>query len=130
MAGATLTLLILLAGTMAGEADVLGEPAMLAVGHVALNRLASPDFPNDLRTVLHQGFRGFREPTEWHVALARRVLSEPDTTDGCLFALSRQDMEMLAFPRGDLEFGQDFFRLYCYRNWHEPEERIRKEEEW
>lgn len=115
----TLTL-VLLAGAMQGEAEGLGPDAALAVGHVALNRLASPDFPNILQDVISLGFYGWKEPSAEYLGLARQVLAEPDTTGGCLYALSLQDRRLLGFPPGDLVFGRYFFQLHCYRDWGHP----------
>jgi spore germination cell wall hydrolase CwlJ-like protein len=77
-----------------------------AVGHVTLNRKASPDFPNTICEVVHQGGEDTlygcqvhwwcdgqldepQNPIAWQEALhiARRVLSgdDPDPTDGALF---------------------------------------------
>lgn len=64
----------------------------------AMNRMASDAFPDDLRTVVEQGFYGHRrglEPTAEMLALAVEVLAalpEDDPTGGCLYVMSGDDM--------------------------------------
>ena len=116
----TLATLQLLAAVMAGEAAVLGDEGMLAVGYVALNRVNDGAFPDSLEHVLAPG-AGFDgrapEPTEHHLALARYVLEEPDWTGGMLYAYSLQDRLRLLYPPGDLVIGEGTFQLHLYRKW-------------
>jgi len=108
---------LLLAGMMLGEAGVLGPEAAKAVGHVALNRVAAEGYPNNLLSVIQQGFYGWEYPTAEYVRLAYEVLNEDDVTNGCLYALSRQDREMLKARRGDVVFGNGIYQLHLYKTW-------------
>lgn len=122
MSSTTITLtLVLLAGVMRGEAEGLGPDAALAVCHVALNRVASPQFPNALQDVIDDGFNGWKDPSTQYLELARQCWWGQDTTGGCLYALSLQDRKGLGFPSGDLVFGTGVFQLHCYRDWGLPQ---------
>jgi len=77
-----------------------------AVGHVTLNRMMSPEFPNTICDVVHQGGEDVRYGCQFHwwcdgkpdepqnpiawqeaIEIARRVLTgtDPDPTEGALF---------------------------------------------
>lgn len=108
----------LLACILAGEAGVLSTPAMLAVGHVAMNRLADSQFPDAMIQVLQEGFYGRREPSDYHLYLARRVLRrEHDPTGGMLYCLSEQDRLQLGLPEGELVYGEGRVKIHLYREW-------------
>lgn len=89
----------------------------------ARNRVASESFPDDLWTVVEQGFYGHRrglEPTAEMLALATEVLaapSEDDPTGGCLFVMSGDDMATHGWSASGavwmVEGGQ--WRLYFFR---------------
>ena len=110
----------LLASVMVGEAEVLGEAAMLTVGHVIMNRVASDDFPNTVVEVIQQyrQWNGRGYPRRYHKGLARRVLRRPrDSTGGMLFCYSEQDRGRLELPEGDIVIGDGIFQLHLYREW-------------
>lgn len=87
------------------------------------NRVASDRFPDDLWTVVEQGFYGHRrglEPSAEMLALAEEVLSAPaeaDPTRGCLYVMSGDDMATHGWSTSDavwmVEGGQ--WRLYFFR---------------
>jgi len=89
----------------------------------AMNRMASPDFPDDLWTVIEQGFFGHRrelEPSAEMLALAAEVLaapSEDDPTGGCLYVMSGDDMSSHGWSSAGavwmVEGGR--WRLYFFR---------------
>jgi len=112
-----LQILTLLAGMMLGEAGVLSDDAAKAIGHVAINRVASARFPNTYSAVIEQGFYGWKKPTDRYVRLAYTLFAEPDSTGGCLFALSKQDVQLLQFPPGDIVYGTGKYQLHLYREW-------------
>lgn len=64
----------------------------------AMNRMTLDAFPDDLWTVIEQGFYGHRlglEPSTEMLMLAWEVLNaspEDDPTDGCLYVMSGDDM--------------------------------------
>lgn len=112
----------LLASVMVGEAGVLGPEAMLFVGHVVMNRVSSPCFPDTVVEVIEQQgqFNGRGIPKGCHLAMARRVLRRSrDPTGGMLYVLSEQDRERLGFPEGDLSIGKGGFQLHFYRRWRD-----------
>lgn len=91
-----------LARAVAGEVGVMGEHREQAgtwIVHVALNRLPNKWFPDDLITVIKQGFNGAHaidEPPEWaydvvDLAIQQRADSE-DPTVGSLFLFGGQDI--------------------------------------
>ena len=64
------------------------------VGHVIINRLNHPDFPNTIEEVIFQSnqfvpttFPSFRttEPNRTNINAARAALTEADLTQGALF---------------------------------------------
>ena len=115
-----LQILALLAAIMLGEAGVLeNAEAAKAIGHVIINRVASPNFPNTYAAVVKQGFYGWAEPTDEYIHLAYELFIESDSTGGCLFVLSEQDRRMLQFPRGDIVYGSGRYQLHLYRKWQE-----------
>jgi len=71
--------------------DVVG----LWIGHVMLNRVSSRWFPNDIPSVVMRGCRGYanvEEPDPWATSLALRAQGEEDSTGGCYFFLSGDDL--------------------------------------
>ena len=102
-----------------GEAGMLGPEAATAVGHVIMNRVASPDFPDTFEEVIAQGFFGWQEPTQEYIDLAWGMFGQPDQTGGCLFVLSAQDRRMLDFGPGVLWFGRGKYQLHFYKSWGE-----------
>jgi len=103
MAARAMMMIMLLAATMQGEVGVLdSEPAALAVYEVAMNRVRHPDFPNDLQSVLRQGFNGWRGVAAWqdievrYIGLACRALvGEHRWTHPALYMLSWDDLVAL-----------------------------------
>ena len=109
----------LLASVMVGEAEVLGEAAMLTVGHVIMNRVSSPDFPNTIVEVIQQyrQWNGRGYPRRYHRGLARAVLRREKPPHDYLFCYSEQDRERLGLEEGDMVIGDGVFRLHLYRKW-------------
>ena len=109
----------LLASVMVGEAEVLGEAAMLTVGHVIMNRVSSPDFPNTIVEVIQQyrQWNGRGYPRRYHRGLARRILRRDEPPHDYLYCYSEQDRERLGLPQGDLVIAEahSVFRLHLYR---------------
>lgn len=124
-----LQILMLLAGVMLGEADVLDVDAAKAVGYVVINRVASADFPNTYAAVIEQGFYGWSEPTNEYIHLAYELFVEPDSTNGCLFVISEQDKQYLGFPPGDIVYGSGKYQLHLYKKWYEGRNFLKKERE-
>lgn len=89
----------------------------------ARNRVESGDFPDDLWTVIEQGFFGRRlglEPSAEMLALAAEVLAaspEDDPTGGCLYVTSGDDMATHGWSSAGavwmVEGGR--WRLYFFR---------------
>jgi len=106
--------IVIAAPVVASESDAwvlasmtMGETGLLFGGPsdaerwimwTARNRMASDAFPDDLWTVIEQGFYGHRhavEPTAEMLALAVEVLAahgRDDPTSGCLYVMSGDDM--------------------------------------
>lgn len=88
--------------------------------HVALNRHQDPDFPTARRSL--QGFyRLERSPPLEAIEMAREVMmADDDPTEGSLYALSVQDLELLGIKRdGDFVLlGKGVFELHLFREWH------------
>ena len=108
----TLLAELVLASLIAGEAGAMGCTAQVAVGHVALNR-----YNAGIDSHLGEGFYGWAEPTPESLAAARTALRSPDSTDGALYALSKQDRHKLGFPPGDVVFVQGPWEIHVYREW-------------
>jgi len=119
-------IITLLAAVLVGEAGVLGDDAMLAIGHAIMNRVSSPYSPDTVMEVLFQPrqWNGWGEPTDHHRVLARLILRrQRDPTGGMLYAFSEQDREWLGFPEGDMIYGSGpIFRLHLYKEF--PGERM------
>lgn len=88
-----------LARAVQGEISVMGkerERTGAWVVHVALNRVASPWFPNDTETVIKQGFAGARvvdDPESWAQAIVCQALHQKtDPTNGALFVFGGLDI--------------------------------------
>lgn len=110
----------LLASVMLGEAGILGEEAMLAVGHVIMNRVSSNLFPDTVEDVIEQPYQwnGRAHPGAYHEALARKVLRrDHDPTGGMLYTLSENDRRKLKFPVGDRIYTWKIFKLHLYEEW-------------
>ena len=109
----------MLACVMVGEAEVLGDTAMLWVGQVALNRVADPRFPSSLHQVLEDGFAGWGRPDDRAVALAEGLMacqSVDVAVHDYLWVYSLQDVERLGFVPGDRVLGGlGRYRLHFYR---------------
>ena len=114
-------LIAILAAVMAGEAGILGDDAMLGVGHGIMNRVVSPYFPDTVMEVLFQPgqWNGWEDPTEHHRSLAKAVLRrDHDPTGGMLYAYSEQDRQRLGFPEGDKVYGTGrVFRVHLYKEY-------------
>ncbi len=107
----------LLASVMVREAEVLGEGAMLTVGHILMNRVSSPDFPNTMAEVIAQPrqWNGRGYPRRYHKGLARQVLRrDGDIAGGMLYCYSQQDKERLGLAEGDMAMGDGMFQLHLY----------------
>jgi len=105
---------------MLGEAGVLGEEAMLAVGHVIMNRVSSDFFPNTVTEVVEQPnqWNGRTIPHGYEEALARQVLRRNhDPTKGMLYSLSENDRRKLKFPIGDKIYEWKVFKIHLYKEW-------------
>ena len=95
---AIMTTLMLLAAVMMGETEVLdSDAAALAIFEVAMNRVRDDRFPDDLHTVLLEGFNGWRRvkgtPDARYIRLACRALAGEHRWDhGGLYMLSWDDL--------------------------------------
>ena len=111
--------ILILASILAGEAGMLSDTAMIAVGHVALNRL-------DVGLGI-DGFYGRAEPEPRHIQLVNALPDHPDPTGGAYFILSHQDVayltgqhatciRSLASWKSDQRIGLDgtVYALYAY----------------
>lgn len=135
--------ILILANVMSGEAMILNsDDAMIAVGHVFLNRLlhVGARFGNTAIEVT-RGFSAFgpdRKPNAHTMELARQVITNrmvlgtlADTTQGCLFMLSYQDILRLydepacIYATADWQsewrkIDDDMYRLYGFKTWPMP----------
>lgn len=115
------TAVIILAGTMSGEAGVIGPIGELLVGEVFLERVAvytgDGDPYEDVREV---GFRGFNpDPPQQTIHLAMYLIDHYRPGDGYFFVISEQDRIMLGFPQGEYRVCSDDGRwmLHAYKKW-------------
>ena len=110
-----------------GEAGGIGiwktqekmRDAWRALMYVALNRHRSPAFPT-ARSFLQGFYRLDPSPPSEAIEMAREVLAaDEDPTDGCIYALSAQDLELLGIEReGDIVLtGNSVFQLHFYKSW-------------
>lgn len=114
--------LYLLARLIHGEAgsDWLGEDFRMAVGEVALNRVASPEFPNTLQEVVYQkgqyacaGSPGFETmaPGEKSVSAALKLLQGSRQLVPSVVFQSEKPQGEIFTVFSDLRLGRIFFCL-------------------
>ena len=134
---------LILANVMSGEAMILNsDDAMIAVGHVFLNRLlhGGARFGNTAIEVTRgfSAFRPDRRPNVHTMELARQAITNRmvygslhDPTQGCLYMLSHQDIERTfehpscIYPMADWQsewrkIDDDMYRLYGFKTWPMP----------
>ena len=94
---------------------MLGVDAQVMVGHVAVNRMAHPSFPNNQMEVIKQGFYGRAQPTQECLWSARLTMVTESTHD-YLYVLSEEDRQYLDFGPGD-EVIAGPLPLHFYKEW-------------
>jgi len=96
----------ILARIAEGEAEVLGEEGMLAVMHVARNRVKDDRFPDDYEAVSKAFYgRKRREAKPETVTLALWFLTKPqgdDPTGGAIYAYGLADVHWWELPVADV----------------------------
>ena len=110
----TISTVLVLASLMMGEGAVLTDCGMKAVGHVALNR-----YEVGMDDYLGEGFYGWEQPDARAVRLACDVLTEPDFTQGALYALSKDDVSNLNARPGDLIYKKGTWEVHLFYTWPE-----------
>ena len=101
------------------ETEEATRTAWRLLMHTALNRYRRRGSP---ATQFLQGFyRLDPAPPQEAIDMARDVLAaDEDPTDGCMYALSAQDLDLLGIEQeGDIVLtGNSVFQLHFYREWH------------
>lgn len=97
------------------------------IGHTILNRLLSPNFPNDVESIVRGGFYGHVHAGPnlsemYHLAghvIVNHIIFDIDPTDGAVFMFSLDDLEHHGLAKSEAikcfkhdEYGLCFFKKY------------------
>jgi len=109
-----------IAARAAGEAQVLGYAGVMMVARTILNRLASPDYPDDLGQVLRAYYApDVPQVLPWHRAAVQAAIQDDTMPRDLVYALSRDDLRTLGVhpDQADMALEQGPWGLYLFRNW-------------
>jgi len=114
----------ILARIAEGEAEVLGEDGMLAVMHVARNRVRDARFPDDYEAVSKAFYgrtRGEAKPDVVELALGFLTKAQgEDPTNGAIYAFSLADVRWLGLSPADIMVPDEpmagWWQLHLYQN--------------
>lgn len=117
----TLATLALMCSVMRAEVRNVGIgleniQAQRAIAQVIMNRVASPEHPDTVESVVATGFTA-RGEVERSCIWGLRMEMPIGVESGFLYALSNRDVRTLGFGRGDRVYGQGVFQLHLFREW-------------